>query len=210
MPTGLRPWKCTPIPASRYFPRRGKFALCLPLDLISITKHSAARSAPSGGKVVCQHQKGCIYSSASEVVWYFHRPSGRLPGFIIRGRRLFQKAPYLLCSRNLQIEGNSPLSFSKNQPPSAATPYPASPDFPLFRGQNNPLYDSLIPIGLRQQKSSPEGLLFALEKFLILPILLHGRAQAFCFNESARGSRRGGMSVSSKKNRYSHGCHQDF
>ena len=108
-----------------------------------------------------------------------HRPSGRLPGVIIRGHRLFQKAPYLLCSRNLQIEGNSPLSFSKNQPPSAATPYPASPDFPLFRGQNNPLYDSPIPIGLRQQKSSPEGLLFSLEKLLIRPILLHGRAQAF-------------------------------
>ena len=123
---------------------------------------------------------------------------------------LFLKAPYLLCSRNLQIEGNSPLSFSKNQPPSAATPYPASPDFPLFRGQNNPLYDSPILIGLRQQKSSPEGLLFSLEKLLIRPILLHGRAQAFCFNESARGSRRGGMSVSSRKYRYSHSCHQDF
>ena len=33
-------------------PRRGRFALRLPLDLISITKHSTARSAPSGGKVV--------------------------------------------------------------------------------------------------------------------------------------------------------------
>ena len=81
---------------------------------------------------------------------------------------------------------------------------------PPIQGQNNPLYDSPIPIGLRQQKSSPEGLLFSLEKLLIRPILLHGRAQAFCFNESARGSRLSGMSVSSRKYRYSHGCHQDF
>ena len=28
-------------------------------------------------------------------------------------------------------------------PPLAATPYPAAPDFPLFRGQNKPLYASL-------------------------------------------------------------------
>ena len=76
-------------------PRRGRFALRLPLDLISITKQSAARSAPSGGKVVRQHQKGCIYSSTSEVVWYFHRPIGRLPGFIIRGRPFFESTPTL-------------------------------------------------------------------------------------------------------------------
>ena len=48
------------------------------------------------------------------------------------------------------------------------------------------------------------------QKLLIRPMLMRGRAQAFCFDESARGSRRSGMSVSSGKSRYSHSCHQDF
>lgn len=48
------------------------------------------------------------------------------------------------------------------------------------------------------------------KKLLIRPMLMRGRAQAFCFDESARGSRRSGMSVSSGKDRYSHSCHQDF
>ena len=53
-------------------------------------------------------------------------------------------------------------------------------------------------------------LLCATKKLLIRPMLMRGRAQAFCFDESARGSRRSGMSVSSRKGRYSHSCHQDF
>ena len=48
------------------------------------------------------------------------------------------------------------------------------------------------------------------QKLLIRPMLMRGRAQAFCFDESARSSRRSGISVSSGKSRYSHSCHQDF
>ena len=47
------------------------------------------------------------------------------------------------------------------------------------------------------------------KKLLIRPMLMRGRAQAFSFDESARGSRLSGMSVSSRKNWYSHlppGC----
>ena len=47
------------------------------------------------------------------------------------------------------------------------------------------------------------------QKLPIRPMLMRGRAQAFCFDESARGSRLSGMSVSSRKNWYSHlppGC----
>ena len=40
--------------------RRGKFALHSVFALISNARHSAGKSAPSGGKVVRQHQKGCI------------------------------------------------------------------------------------------------------------------------------------------------------
>ena len=47
------------------------------------------------------------------------------------------------------------------------------------------------------------------KKLLIRPMLMRGRAQAFSFDESARSSRLSGMSVSSRKNWYSHlppGC----
>ncbi len=43
---------------------------------------------------------------------------------------------------------------------------------------------------------------FPRKKLPIRPMLMRGRAQAFCFDESARGSRRSGMSVSSRKSRY--------
>ena len=44
---------------------------------------------------------------------------------------------------------------------------------------------------------------FPRKKLPIRPMLMRGRAQAFCLDESARGSRRSGMSVSSRKSRYS-------
>ena len=47
------------------------------------------------------------------------------------------------------------------------------------------------------------------KKPLIRPMLMRGRAQAFSFDESARSSRLSGISVSSRKNWYSHlppGC----
>ena len=48
--TGLRPWKCTPIPASRGFPRRGKFALRLAFRSCG-TMHSVhSPTAKRGGK----------------------------------------------------------------------------------------------------------------------------------------------------------------
>ena len=42
------------------------------------------------------------------------------------------------------------------------------------------------------------------KKLLIRPMLMRGRAQAFCFDESARSSRRSGISVSSEKIGRSH------
>ena len=51
-PTSLCSWKCTPIPASRDFPRRGKFALISASEFISISKHSAARISPFGGNAI--------------------------------------------------------------------------------------------------------------------------------------------------------------
>ena len=55
------------------------------------------------------------------------------------------------------------------------------------------------------------GLFFSChpKKLLIRPMLMRGRAQAFSFDESARSSRLSGISVSSRKNWYSHSCHQD-
>lgn len=47
------------------------------------------------------------------------------------------------------------------------------------------------------------------KKLLIRPMLMRGRAQAFSFDESARSSRLSGISVSSRRNWYSHSCHQD-
>ena len=52
-------WKCTPIPASQDFPRRGKFALLSASEFISISKHSAARISPSGGDVAAGDRRGC-------------------------------------------------------------------------------------------------------------------------------------------------------
>ena len=61
-------------------PEEGACVTCFPLDLISITMHRATESAPSGGKVVRQHQKGCISASASEAVWFSIAQSG---GFLV-------------------------------------------------------------------------------------------------------------------------------
>ena len=65
--TGLRPWKCTPFGAAHHFPRRGKFALRSALDLISTSRHSAARISPSGGEAVgrrgafpTRRRRGCM------------------------------------------------------------------------------------------------------------------------------------------------------
>ena len=40
--------KCPPLFPYGDFPRRGKFALCPAFELISISKHSAANTSPSG------------------------------------------------------------------------------------------------------------------------------------------------------------------
>ena len=43
-------WKCTPSAACRRrLPRRGRFALHSAFELISISRHSAAKTSPSGG-----------------------------------------------------------------------------------------------------------------------------------------------------------------
>ena len=72
------------------------------------------------------------------------------------------------------------------------------------------LYPCFCAVFLPHEKSSPSWSCFHCKKLLIRPMLMRGRAQAFCFDESARSSRRSGISVSSRKDRYSHSCHQDF
>ena len=64
----------------RYFPRRGKFALHSASELISTSRHSAARISPFGGDAAAGGRRGafpspvravCLFSSGqSPVVWF--------------------------------------------------------------------------------------------------------------------------------------------
>ena len=56
--TALRAFEMHPF-CLRHLPRRGRFALHSASGLISISRHSAAKTSPSGGSGA-QHQKGCI------------------------------------------------------------------------------------------------------------------------------------------------------
>ena len=61
----------------RHLPRRGRFALHSAFVLISISKHNAAKTSPSGGSGA-QHPKGCISIA----------PQARLYGFPFREAEL--------------------------------------------------------------------------------------------------------------------------
>ena len=64
-------WKCTPIPAVRDFPRRGKFTLRSTFTLISSSKYSAAKISPSGEDVAAGDRRGAFPAGASPVVKVF-------------------------------------------------------------------------------------------------------------------------------------------
>ena len=100
-------WKCTPIPAcggtspkGKHVtgfsvaqglptnpvplpPRRGKFALCPAFELISISKHSAAKTSPSGGGAV--GRRGAFPRAIGAVVWFSLARKGGCKGFIHNG-----------------------------------------------------------------------------------------------------------------------------
>ena len=60
--TGLRPWKCTPIPASQGFPRMGKSSCHSSFVLIRNSKIRAAKISPSGGDVAAGDRRGAFPS----------------------------------------------------------------------------------------------------------------------------------------------------
>ena len=78
--TGLRPLEMHPYPRlRRYFPRRGKFALRSTFELISISRHSAAKISPSGGDAAAGGRRGAfprpqggwfVFHGRSPVVWF--------------------------------------------------------------------------------------------------------------------------------------------
>ena len=61
------------------FPRRGKFALRTAFVLISISRHSAARTSPSGGGAV--GRRGAFPSPVRAVGLFSPRPPGRFACF---------------------------------------------------------------------------------------------------------------------------------
>ena len=67
--TGLCPWEMHPF-CLRHLPRRGRFALRLASELISISRHSAAKTSPSGGSTAAGGDRGAF-------------PTGRRPGCMV-------------------------------------------------------------------------------------------------------------------------------
>ena len=93
--TSLRSWKCTPSAYGTSPGGGGLLSASLSANL-SRSLYSSARSSPFGGKVVRQHQKGCISlapkarlacfpTGESPVVWFYHT-----------GALHFQRAPTTL------------------------------------------------------------------------------------------------------------------
>ena len=63
MPTGLRPWKCTPIPAcGGTSPGGGSLLSAYPCANLSRSLHSAARISPSGGEAAAGGRRGAFPS----------------------------------------------------------------------------------------------------------------------------------------------------
>ena len=82
----------------RYFPRRGKSSLPSASELISISRHKAAKTSPSGGGAV--GRRGEFPSNVARFACFLFAPRARFCGFIIRG--------------GLHLKGRPPL------PPKAA------------------------------------------------------------------------------------------
>ena len=80
---GLRPVGNAPLFPYGDFPRRGKFALCPAFELISISKHSAAKTSPSGGGAV--GRRGAFPRAIGAVVWFSLARKGGCKGFIHNG-----------------------------------------------------------------------------------------------------------------------------
>ena len=93
MPTGLRPWKCTPIPAfGGTSPGGGSLLSAYPCANLSRSLHNAARISPSGGDAATggrrgafpRPQGGCMVFQRAKRVWHvFPRAKTRLYGFIV-------------------------------------------------------------------------------------------------------------------------------
>ena len=80
---GLRPVGNAPLFPYGDFPRRRKFALCPAFELISISKHSAAKTSPSGGGAV--GRRGAFPRAIGPVVWFSLARKGGCKGFIHNG-----------------------------------------------------------------------------------------------------------------------------
>ena len=94
-PTARR--KCTPIPATQDFPRRGKFALYSALGLISTSKHSAAKISPSGGDAAEGGRRGAFPRTQGRLAC-FPSPARAAPRFYHHGAFHYVKAPTTLLS----------------------------------------------------------------------------------------------------------------
>ena len=80
--------KCTPSAAyRRRLPRRGRFALHSASGLISISRHSAAKTSPSGGSTAAGGDRGAFPTGAARLYGFhfvkrnykIHRPKGAIP-----------------------------------------------------------------------------------------------------------------------------------
>ena len=98
-------WKCTPIGGCRHhFPRRGKSTLRSASKLISNSRHSAAKTSPSGGGAVgrrgafpTRQRRGCMVFQRAKRVWLvFPRAKPGCKGFIILAPNIFEGAHHLL------------------------------------------------------------------------------------------------------------------
>ena len=106
---GLRPVGNAPLFPYGDFPRRGKFALCPAFELISISKHSAAKTSPSGGGAV--GRRGAFPRAIGAVVWFSLARKGGCKGFIHNGGEAAHLHPlnplHLLNLLNPHAEGVS-------------------------------------------------------------------------------------------------------
>ena len=77
-------WEIHPYPRlRRYFPRRGKSSLPSASELISISRHKAAKTSPSGGGAV--GRRGEFPSNVARFACFLFALRARFCGFIIRG-----------------------------------------------------------------------------------------------------------------------------
>ena len=78
---------CSPTNHVRLPPRRGRFALHSASGLISISRHSAAKTSPSGGSTAAGGDRGAFPTGAARLYGFhfvkrnykIHRPKGAIP-----------------------------------------------------------------------------------------------------------------------------------